>query len=635
MELQRPNTAAESFVPPSLEFARRKAKLLRRHLEDSGVPLKLSRVQEGIAAAYGAKDWYTLASLMERGRPQSTLDDELSDAAIETRRRAQATALTARLGLDAKLALAALDAVRISATAHRAAMAHSRKKPALDLRDPGCGELLLTVRRLNTELPETSALNAVMVGFAKSDRFYVRLVDDSFGIEDLSSVITGLRAVLGDKALHLVSPKIDMAKLPILEAANRVGATLETASDGRRGARMAVELDEFFWILNGRCRDHFEAPPTLKELEAISHRTGAAWLVLRSHESKGHPEARQNLYDRYDLARDMASRLCRLRGRDPDQGLQRKEASPFNAPLNTHLGEAPPLSSVDGVRSAMIRDGMEMVPDVQVREYAGLIQDALRKGEAGSAAASELGARLLAETLEILSDSRDHWRSSMIGVLLPSRRLSYALGQKSAGAAMVENAMGAALNSIITTPDHYQARLVTIAVRITGHPDNRPGSIQCLPVHAAIERALSRSLGGTRFVMDPDLQQVENASWTPHLALTARVLRNRHPFVRGMELCTPKTKGTALKQIRFTKEPPAQALVQCVQVYAGTDPMPTWKDRQHLLTALAEASAICNARLEKWGSTVRIEFTDLMAYGDGAKPTSSLLKTLPAGGIQH
>lgn len=87
---------------------KRVAKLLKKHAEAIGTPVKLGRAQQITAQIFGYRDWHEMRAFIG-SRPPSDSDDDVGPAEAELRRQFQAAVLVSALGVDTTVADSLID----------------------------------------------------------------------------------------------------------------------------------------------------------------------------------------------------------------------------------------------------------------------------------------------------------------------------------------------------------------------------------------------------------------------------------------------------------------------------------------------------------------------------------------------
>lgn len=651
------SAAPAAFIPPSIEFAKRKAKAFQHELERTGRTFALSEIQEAIARIYGHRDWFDLAQrLGKREATRSALDDDLEDSIVESRRGAHIALAERILGLTPKQASDVLSAVRICASSAVVARAGAGRvklgaHPLRDIPEPGSGELMLTVRAAvrgvaqgelthvaYTDKGPVRPMHILVAAYANSDRLYARFYENAPSAEQIASAMTAIQSALGERFSGFHVPGVDQRNYPLGAAAQLADVSIARHARGREGARLVAEAESFLCSLSSIVGQLFESFPTFEELGSMAEPGHPTVIPRRPHEWKSPNELRPS----YEFIKSLAESVCIRRGRDPKEGKRLKEMAPAGARPNNHISASPLPDPVAAAEEAVIFTRRGAYEDQDVRQLAQLLPDAMRDDEEGRAAFSTLLSALAKLDLEVLSLTNEHWRGYVSVHHMVSDRLRKALGVGSKEAACVQRAVGAYMSQIMSIGQGARMRLYALAVRVHGIDGEAPTRINGIPAHIRVQEVLAESLGldAHQFLIDPYFVSDYHKSGDPrgHLALGAYISRGGAAWRGGIQ--TPLPKQSLLSKPVNAVSMDREISLHCV-VTSNRRPnrpqgmLPSWRSREELICALARATEKVNERLEKWGWSTRVEFTDLKTYDENCQTTQSVLASLPDDRKMH
>lgn len=644
---------AEAFFAPSIEFAKRKAKLLRRHLDQAGAQFPLSTMQQAIARVYRAADWFDLEQRYKRGgHKPSPLDDDLTAAQVAARIAWHSECLSQLLQLPRETALAAAKQVRLTASAAVGVESPQRRVIEGQVKgaDPGSGDFLFTVRptcrgivdgdMVHVDYAEENGLAGVAPmhiatgGFESGDRVYSRAFEQAPTLEQIAEVLLGIKDVLGDRLDSVVAPAADAKRYPLAAAAKVAGVRLVHNQKGRAAARMVEHYETIMLSLSSKSDELFETYPTYQELDSLHPGRGHVAVTVRQFTDENHPLWLSIIV----CAQNMAAEVCRRRGRDPAEGKKLKKGSPRNARMNSHLGPAPAQAPIDlALAATSFHDRSSHTEGVEF--LAKLLQKTLNaRPHEVPKALEELAEEMGFATMINL---RKELGIGMWGNWWPADDLRDHLGKASPEAALVKNAMGQYLSVPRTIPEWGTSFQMFSLVAKQSVGDSL---LHGIPAHDKVQTELRKALGAGlgQVLLNPYFEgdYYQTPEWQAHMARVAYEIRHAqaYGYFRAGQGPVARASLTRKKQDTLTPNRElhlAGVLLSDARRGSGHVRIPQWSSREQLTDALLAATAVVNAKLRRWRMSTVIEFTDIRLYDRTCRAGKSLVMELSTSQRVH
>jgi len=361
----------------------------------------------------------------------------------------------------------------------------------------------------------------------------IRIFPSEPSTEEIYKVVHG---VLGEKDLpscHIVVPKSLEKLCPGLqESLLGRGAKIYTPKHGfASGARDGSAMDDFLMFLGMDLQDIRERMASCAEIAAAAAPLGIVTYRLRRGDDINH------LHYVLELAR----KITKLRGRDPEKGKNLRRHELREAPVNKPGREMPPKNALD----MLLEDPANyLAGEHWGKQMWDVICQLDRLRKAGASEQKEvlmlLGGTAIIYEIESRRDSRNSFGFlSSLGFRLSDPRLNY----------LISEGIQEALKNLVILGNKY---LQFSAAKVTVHyPEGCSDiSLRSLPAHNHLEKMIQAVSGGQVTVF-PDLNGID---WSgnhfltpvaPHILRIGEVFFNQ-PWNRGQ---TPKNPAKCLSAL--------------------------------------------------------------------------------------
>ena len=323
------------------------------------------------------------------------------------------------------------------------------------------------------------------------NKMHARVLPSQPTSREIEQVVLG---VLQDQSLssnHIVIPATVERLCPGLQEKLRSqNVTVYLPRHGfASGSRAGQEWEKFLFILQWSLERAREPAASCEEIAAASgHTFGIVTSDLWRSDDRDSSG--------FGIARDLADKITRLRGRDPELGRKMRDNELFGAPLNTNTETLPPQDALTELLADPNRHLRREWWGRQIWEMV-LQLNKIRNAELESKAPliAELGASAVLHQIEGLRNHRDDFLSSL-GFRLRDTALRYqvSLGMKEAFKQLIR-----------LDNDVLQVSAAKVTVQ---YPKGCTElSLRGVPAHNHLEKMV-QELSGGRVTVIPDLTDI-------------------------------------------------------------------------------------------------------------------------------